>query len=81
MNIIEAISDNLTNVTKLSDTYIGRIYADGIVNYYKPIDVRVNRIGIPLAHSDLKFIYDKVSKEERINNVNVKLDTYYPIGS
>lgn len=81
MNIVEAISDNLNEITKLSDTYIGRIYADGIVNYYKPIDVRVNRINIPLTQSDINFIYDNISKEERIHKLDAKLDMYYPIGS
>ena len=81
MNIIEAISDNLTEITKLSDTYIGRIYAEGIVTCHKPVDVRVNRISLPLKESDISFIYDTTSSEERIHKIDAKLDTYYPIGS
>ena len=81
MNIIEAISDNLNEITELSDTYIGRIYAEGTVNCYKPIDVRINRISIPLKESDIHFIYDTVSEEERIHKTDVRLDRYYPIGS
>lgn len=81
MNIIEAISNSLTEVTKLSDYYIARIYADGTVNCHIPVDIRVNRINIPLRRSDISFIYDTTTKEERIHKVDAKLDTYYPIGS
>lgn len=81
MNIIEAISDNLNEITELSTPYIGRIYVNGTINYNKPIDVRVNRIAIPLKSADLSFIYEKTTRTDNIHKTDAKMYYYYPLGS
>ena len=81
MTIIEAISQNLEEVTELSNSYIGRIYVKGLTKYAKPVDFRLLEITIPLKMSSINFIYDNETKEMPVFKSDSILTTYFPIGS
>ena len=81
MNIVEAISSSLTEVTQLTEKYIGRIFIHGTIKNTKPVDVRIKKISIPLKTSDINFIYDKIVKESDIHKYDSVMENYYPIGS
>lgn len=81
MNINEAITSAVNEIIDLSNSYIGRIFIEGIVEYEQPVDLRINKINLPLRSQDISFLYEKIKKQDRIHKCDCVLSTYYPLGS